>query len=282
MKAKISTGTYTLFERFFPKLFDLQKNNLEIGTTLIEAPFVVDFAHAKLEIERPTLALITICCFLLSFGLFAALYCYETKQRGRILGFANFWASVMFLDAFFLHCLWEDSWMFTTVFYLLDIVPTGLAGLHLCLYALNFEIPTFLLIIFDAGVFYFAYDNLNTIMVEMVYLGPLLFAGGLLVISLISQFGWTNGKWLCLAVFIQQLATISLGFEAKLVEIDPRLNNVNLFFAASSLIMLCITNHHWANFPATTKYKLMNKVEAPAPSEGGKKKGKRNNKKRRS
>ena len=76
----------------------------------------------------------------------------------------------MFLDAFVLHCLWEDTWIFTTVFYLLDIVPTGLAGFHLCFYALNFEIPTFLLIIFDASVFYYAYENLNTIMVEMVYL----------------------------------------------------------------------------------------------------------------
>jgi len=269
LKVKLSQSTYSLFSSFFPHIFQSCQKFLELGGAITEQPVEVELTNLKLHVERPSLAILTILCFLLCFGLGISLYIYEQKQRGRILGQANLWASVMFLDAFLLHCLWEDSWLFKTGFYILDIVPTGLAGFHLFFYAMNFEIPTFLLLIFDGSLFYYAYANQNTLVIELIYLLPLLLASICIVGLLVSNWGWTRGKWIMLALLIHQISIVSIGFDAKFVEIDPRLNNVNIFFAATALMMLCIVKQHWVNFPPSPKLKIKEvKVPVQAKKEG--------------
>jgi len=281
LKIKLSQATYVVFSRFFPQIFKSVQKFLFLATRASEDAFDLELKNVKLHVEKPSLALISILCCILCFGLGASLWLYEKTQRGRILGQANIWASVMFLDAVLLHCLWEDQWLFSTVFYLLDVVPTALAGFHLCFYVMNFEIPTFLLLTFDASLFYYAYVNQNTLMIELIYLLPLVLAGLSFIGTVISSWGWTRGKWIMLAMFMQQLMAISIGFDAKLVNIDPRLNNVNIFFASTALMMLCIVKQHWVNFPPKPKlqYKEV-KVEVPAKREQKQKrkgkKGKRN------
>ena len=67
----------------------------------------------------------------------------------------------MFLDAILLHCFYKPEPLWDIYFFLLDAVPTGLAGIHLTLHFLNWNPSLMWTLSIDACVFALGFQTIS-------------------------------------------------------------------------------------------------------------------------